>query len=333
MARFFGPRPDMGLAYYHSHCDPLPEFPALRYVSEDVCLANHNLDPHSHELFEICYIHGGRGEWFAAGQKYPIEAGQLYITRPGEVHGGRADAQSPYHIFALCLDIRALPNIPYRTSPPSSKALPPPAEHAADTSADSDVTMAVQEAQSLHDEFLALNHRVVPCSVGAGLEHTFRKILTELDSVTDDPRGRALKLMMIQALLIELLVVVARAYANHGATCVTPALPPPGDPRLMELLRFVNSRLADPPTLQQMADRIGLSPAYLAVLFKQHTGQTPLEYLTAARVLEGAKRLRESSASITDIALDLGFVTPQYFSLVFKKHKGCTPTEWRERRP
>ena len=322
MPRDFGSRPEHGIAHIHSHYCPLPEFPALMYVSEGICLPNHHLDPHTHETFEICYIHAGRGEWFAEGQNYALNAGDLYITRPGEVHGGHADAKNPYHIFALAMDLRALPGVVGGTA---AKQLPRPEASAAN----SDVNLALQDAQSLHDEFLALNRRVVPG--GAGLETTFRKILAELDGVSGDPRDRALKLLMLQALLIELLVVVARAYAKHGATCITPALPPPDDPRMAELLRFVSARLADPPSLQQMADRIGLSPAYLAVLFKQHTGKTPLEYLTDARVQEGARRLRESAASITDIALDLGFVTPQYFSLVFKKQLGCTPTAWRER--
>lgn len=323
MPRDYGPRPEHGVAHIHSHYQPLPEFPALVYVSEGVALHNHNLDPHTHETFEICYIHKGRGEWFVEGHQHTVNAGDLYIVRPGEVHGGHTDPREPYHIFALCFDIGSLPVLSY-SSRPKQLSAPVAEQHAAL----SDVTSALQDARSLHDEFLSLNHRIVPGGLGA--EVIFRKILTELDATPVDPRFRTLKIMMVQALLVELLVFVARAYAVHGAACMKPsALPAPSDARLSELLRYLSTRLADPPSLAAMAERIGLSPAYLAVLFKQQTGQTPLEYMTAARIAEGARRLRESNAPVTDIALDLGFVTPQYFSMVFKRQKGCTPTEWR----
>ena len=88
MPRFFGPHLPQ-VAHFHAHERPLPEFPALTHVHEAICAPAHFLAPHTHEIYELCYIHAGRGEWHAGGRNYPLQPGDLYITKPGEVHGGR----------------------------------------------------------------------------------------------------------------------------------------------------------------------------------------------------------------------------------------------------
>ena len=67
-------------------------------------------------------------------------------------------------------------------------------------------------------------------------------------------------------------------------------------------------------------------------LFKRAFGRTPLEHLTRLRVEAAAERLRsDPRASVTDVALDLGFCSSQYFAEVFKRVMGTTPRRWRER--
>jgi AraC-like DNA-binding protein len=133
---------------------------------------------------------------------------------------------------------------------------------------------------------------------------------------------------------VEFLVFVARCYASHRLGQETPRLPQlaAGGP-FEDLKRWLATpeRLENPPTLSEMAARAALSPSHFAVLFKRETGQTPLEFLTEARIERASKRLRaEPELKITTLAHELGFSSSQYFSLVFKKLKGCTPGEWRE---
>jgi len=54
-----------------------------------------------------------------------------------------------------------------------------------------------------------------------------------------------------------------------------------------------------------------------------------VEYLTELRLKRACLLLQEGKNSITDVALDSGYMTVQYFSEVFKKRYGITPSEFR----
>ncbi|HYF50343.1 MAG TPA: AraC family transcriptional regulator [Planctomycetota bacterium] len=339
--RICGPQPEWGMKHFHCHSHPFEEFPALTHVHEVICDERHKIGQHIHETFEISYIHAGRGYWNAEGQTYHLKPGDIYIIRPGEIHGGHTDPADPYHVFVLGIDPSALPIMRSGRSKPQLLAPPRSPEvlrRIEDTKAHGvpvfdapakDVSQAVAEAEVLNDEFRALQQRVIPG--GAGLEAPWRRLLAELDTVPADEKARSLKLMMAQALIIELLVSIARVYSAHHQQVATVPLPPAEREDIRRLQIWLSTRLGNPPSLSEMAEHAGMSPAHLAVVFKQDTGLTPLEYMTGLRIEEAARRLRApGEVSVTDVALELGFSSSQYFSLVFKKVKGCTPTEFRE---
>jgi len=312
--RHYGPRLEHQLKFFHAHELPLPEFPALSHVHESHCAPGHHLQPHQHPIYEFCYIHSGRGGWWAEGHTYRLGPGDLYITKPGEVHGGRTDPADPFQIFVCGIDPAALP-LAWLPKP----ALPGP---------EGDLGEAYRQARSLDDDFRALDLRVIPNA--QGIEGVYRRLLAELDQPHEPGTpGRALRLMMVQALLVELLVFAARRYADHRRQ-IGPPLPAATGARFLEVQRWARGRLAEPPSLGEMAEKAGFAPAHFAVLFKQETGETPLEFVTRTRIEAAAQRLRgQPEAGVTAIAMELGFSSSQYFSLVFKKVWGCTPSEWQ----
>jgi AraC-like DNA-binding protein len=317
VARRYGSFPEYNLKHFHGHDHPLPEFPALLHVHEGVSMASHHLDPHVHTAFEICYIHSGKGQWFAEGRTYALKPGDIYITKPGEVHGGRTDPADPFHVFDLALELDAL-----------SDALPKKRNAALATR---EVAGAVRQAGALYDEFKSMRERVIPG--GAGLEQIFRRLLNELDAPAQGAaKSRTLKVMMIQTLVVELLIFVARCSAAHAEQRLPEGSAQiPSRPKFQQLFEFIRSRLSDPPDLSEMAAFVGLSPAHFAVAFKRETGLTPVELMTRLRIDAAAARLtNEPRVPVTDVALDLGFSSAQYFSIVFRKHKGCTPSAWRQ---
>jgi AraC-like DNA-binding protein len=135
--------------------------------------------------------------------------------------------------------------------------------------------------------------------------------------------------MMAQTLLIELLLFTARCYAASLST--RKGLPGARSRReIREVADWLRTRVAAPPSLDEMARQAGLSPGHFAALFRQELGVSPLEHLTALRIDEAANRLRSPRApSVTRLAHELGFSSSQYFSVVFRRQKGCTPSQWR----
>jgi len=90
----------------------------------------------------------------------------------------------------------------------------------------------------------------------------------------------------------------------------------------------INSMHDDPAhrwTLQELAERAGMSRSTFALKFKQTVGALPMEYLTRWRMLLAGDRLANSSNPISVIALSLGYESESAFSTAFKRVMGCSP--------
>lgn len=95
-------------------------------------------------------------------------------------------------------------------------------------------------------------------------------------------------------------------------------------------LEYINSHMGQDLGIEELSERLGISPSYFCLLFKNHVGQTFVEYLTRQRV-EAAKFLLEhSDRSITQIGANVGYHERRYFTRVFQKATGMTPSEYRE---
>ena len=70
----------------------------------------------------------------------------------------------------------------------------------------------------------------------------------------------------------------------------------------------------------------------LTTLFKERTGMTVIEYLTAKRIDYAKERLRQTG-QILCAAYEAGFSDPAYFYRVFKKATGMTPGRFVELDP
>ncbi len=87
-------------------------------------------------------------------------------------------------------------------------------------------------------------------------------------------------------------------------------------------------------TLQELAERAGMSRSTFALKFKETVGAAPLEYLTRWRMLLAGDRLTNSSDAISVIARSLGYESESAFSTAFKRVMDCSPRQYgRGRNP
>lgn len=82
-------------------------------------------------------------------------------------------------------------------------------------------------------------------------------------------------------------------------------------------------------SLDDVAAALFISPNYLRQLFKQETGQTFTEYLTAQRMQRARILLGTPETRVADVAEQVGYADPRYFSVSFKKYYHMTPSEYR----
>ncbi|QMV40850.1 helix-turn-helix domain-containing protein [Cohnella cholangitidis] len=102
--------------------------------------------------------------------------------------------------------------------------------------------------------------------------------------------------------------------------------------KVTQALEYIRKNYSEDIGAQQIAEHIGISRDHLRHLFKEETGQTVLDALTAIRVDQSKKMLEEGKHKIYEIAELVGYRNSQYFSQVFRKSTGMTPLEYVERK-
>ncbi len=97
----------------------------------------------------------------------------------------------------------------------------------------------------------------------------------------------------------------------------------------LKLERALRTNLDQQWLVEEMAVLVGMGTTAFTEKVKAHTGFTPLHYLINIRIAEAIRLLKNTSRSVTDIALSTGFYSSQHFATTFKKLTGYTPRQFR----
>ena len=92
---------------------------------------------------------------------------------------------------------------------------------------------------------------------------------------------------------------------------------------------FIAENLAEPVTVRDVADHVGLSPEYFTKLFKQETGLNIKEYILQTKVEAAKEMMAHSDLSVSLVAMELGWSNFSHFTQVFKKYENMTPSEYK----
>lgn len=78
------------------------------------------------------------------------------------------------------------------------------------------------------------------------------------------------------------------------------------------------------------ASALNISPAYLSEAIKETTGKAPLHLIQEYLILQSKSLLSQSTKTISQVSIDLGFSDVSNFAKYFKKHAHQTPNEYRK---
>jgi AraC-like DNA-binding protein len=84
------------------------------------------------------------------------------------------------------------------------------------------------------------------------------------------------------------------------------------------------------PTVQDVADRLNLSPNYLSSMLKSLTGQSTQQHIHNTIIEKAKEQLATPLLSISEIAYNLGFEHPASFTKLFKNKTDMSPSEFRK---
>ena len=101
--------------------------------------------------------------------------------------------------------------------------------------------------------------------------------------------------------------------------------------RMLRTFDYIDAYLAEPITLQDIAQQAGLSRMHFAAQFRLATGMAPHAFLLERRI-ERARSLLETNMPIVEVALAVGFQAQAHFTTAFCRLTGTTPGRWRAQR-
>ncbi len=185
------------------------------------------------------------------------------------------------------------------------------------------------DAAHAHDLFLLKPFLhgacVVPIAMGQ-LEHIMiacNGMMRELTEQRDwywSCRGRSY--------FMEIIIALERQYGFGSDISALAAVV--RDARLRAALMYIESYYSRKIVLDDVVRASGLNRTSLAMLMKEETGGTVMQYVMTYRIMMAKKQLRFTEVPIKDIALRCGFKTVPHFTRVFKVQTGLSPADFRK---
>ncbi len=250
---------------------------------------------HSHSFFEACYIFRGKGAFRVGEQDFPLGEGNLFLSKPGEVHEIVPSWKKPLGLYYWSYTLVRV----------------------------KDSEAGASGVDGLLAAFLE-SRKWVSGDV-SGMQRT-------LDLLTEEISGRKPGyLPAVEGLLTKLLLDSARAMVD-GQSVSVPAEAPArtsSEASVQRAIRFLRDNRGRAISVGDVADQVHMSERHINRLFHKATKKTILEYLTGLRMESATQLLLDQRLSIKEIAYTCGYPDAHYFSVIFRRHVGMTPTDFR----
>jgi len=252
--------------------------------------------PHSHNEIELLLIERGGGTWLMGGEQLRFEPGRLAVfwaLRPHQLV--QCEPRTVTH--GMTIPLAAFQG--WGMSGALSQRL-----------LAGDIIVEPDDSQAAED-------------LGA-----FQRWHGDLAS--SDPAKQKLALLEIRARLGR-LAIHAREQPGLGIIR-KPAigLMDQGSfQRVSQVADFVAGHFAEPITVVDIAEHIGLTPSVATRNFKRYCGINLVQYLTQHRLLHAQSLLASTDMKVADVAGASGYKGAIHFHAVFKKFCGVSPHEFR----
>jgi AraC-like DNA-binding protein len=102
--------------------------------------------------------------------------------------------------------------------------------------------------------------------------------------------------------------------------------------RIGRTIEFMKEHLNEPLRAATLAGVANMSLPHYFAQFKRVIGGSPIDYLIKLRMEHARRLLSETSWSVKEVAVSLGYDDPLYFSRVFKSINQTAPSDFRARK-
>ena len=253
--------------------------------------------PHGHQFLALIYFERGGGRQRIGPQKWELNAGDLFVISPGEVHDASGLGEAAGWMVEFWTDAIGL--------------------------ADDAAAFLSWHANPLLYPFVrSASGKVARFDVPAEDRPEWSRRLGLMDSELRE-KGPGYR-EAVRAYLTLILVHTARL-----AQDVVEGLRVQEQPVLADVFGFIEEHYAEPISLKDVARAVNLSPGYLTTRIRRHTGRTVLEWIQERRMAEARRLLVETDESVERIGARVGYEDPTYFARRFRSAHKATPASWR----
>jgi AraC-like DNA-binding protein len=169
----------------------------------------------------------------------------------------------------------------------------------------------------------ALRLDVEKGSVAEWIRSTFQYAADEV--ATGSPGSETVLAKLSELLFVE----TVRRYVDTLPKGETGWLAGLRDHYVARALALLHHDIARSWTVDELGREVGLSRSALADRFTRLIGVAPMHYLANWRMQVAAQKLRNSSASLAEVAITIGYESEAAFSRAFKKTFLTAPATWR----
>lgn len=140
------------------------------------------------------------------------------------------------------------------------------------------------------------------------------------------PRARFARMLQVLDLLAgdEPRSLASASYAGR-------VTPPVGQKKLASILHYIHDNYMGSLSVEEVANRFGMSQSTFFRFFKRHTAQTFSDYVASLRIGKACALLVEGDAPIYSIAEQVGYRNLSNFYRQFRAYKRLSPAAFRHR--
>ncbi len=244
---------------------------------------------HNHDFFEVFLFLSGNVKYMIEGIIYNLKPGDILLTHNKEMHKPMIDFSLPYERIVLWLHPMYIKELE-----DSIMNLSACFEHATENQ-----RHILQPSSSMY----------------ATVSMLFRNLINTNNSTLYGDT------LLSKCYLTELLVHLNRLSDENLYESDYEEV---YDPRMKEIITYINHNLNDTITLDELAAKFYLSKYHLCRLFKKKVGLTIYQYIIKKRLII-AKSLLISGASVKSAYISSGFSDYSNFMKSFKAEFGISP--------
>jgi AraC-like DNA-binding protein len=149
------------------------------------------------------------------------------------------------------------------------------------------------------------------------------RLTTLIQLAVEESRADRAGRDVILARLMEVLFIEAlRASGPQGPSGMLRGLE---DPRVAAAIRCIHEEPTGTWSVENLAKAAAMSRSAFFDRFRRMVGMAPMEYLLHWRMVLAKRLLEHRSASIADVARQVGYGSASTFSVAFSRHVGVPP--------